>query len=218
VLVERIAAENDGLDFMFNNAGIASGGETHLLSVDAFRLAIDVNIQGVVNGVMAAYPMMVRQGRGCIVNTASASGLYALPLAVPYAMTKHAVVGLSNSLRIEAEEHGVQVCSLCPTAVETPLLETQDLNNSEAGKGINIRRYLTRLGGTPYPVDKFAEYALDCIEENRGVIVAPARARLVRFIGRLLPSIIERGTRQALRMERQDRDIDHACPRHQNTL
>ena len=52
-----------------------------------------------VHGVVAAYPLMVKQGYGHIVNTASLAGLLPFPFGVPYAMTKHAVVGLSVSLR-----------------------------------------------------------------------------------------------------------------------
>lgn len=63
---------------------------------------------------------MVRQGRGHIVNTASLAGLGPAPLLAPYAMTKHAVVGLSSSLPIEAKRYGVRVSVLCPAVIVTP--------------------------------------------------------------------------------------------------
>ncbi len=68
-----------------------------------FERAIDVNLRGVVHGVLAAYPVMTHQGRGHIVNTASLAGLVPAPGITPYSMTKHAVVGLSMSLRAEAQ-------------------------------------------------------------------------------------------------------------------
>src|SRR5439155_13844601 len=83
----------------------------------------DVNLRGVVNGVQAAYPVMLRQGFGHIVNTASVAGLLPTPTIVSYCAAKHAVVGLSTSLRVEAAEAGVRVSVLCPGAIKTPILE-----------------------------------------------------------------------------------------------
>ena len=108
---------------MFNNAGISIGGETEELTLDHWNSIIDVNIRGVVHGVHAAYPVMVRQGSGHIVNTASMGGLMAAGLLTSYVMTKHAVVGLSLALRSEAAAHGVGVTAVCPSAVDTPILD-----------------------------------------------------------------------------------------------
>ena len=76
-----------------------------------------------MHGVHAAYPVMIEQGSGHIVNTASLAGLLPSPGATPYAMTKHGVVGLSLSLRAEAAEHGVRVTAVCPGVVDTPILD-----------------------------------------------------------------------------------------------
>jgi NAD(P)-dependent dehydrogenase (short-subunit alcohol dehydrogenase family) len=83
----------------------------------------DVNLRGVANGVQAAYPVVLKQGFGHIVNTASMAGLMPSPLTVGYCATKHAVVGLSTSLRIEAAPFGVRVSVLCPGLIRTPVLE-----------------------------------------------------------------------------------------------
>ena len=60
-----------------------------------------------------------------IVNTASLAGLVPSPMLAPYAMTKHAVVGLSVSLRPEAAMHGIRVSALCPGPTETPILDSR---------------------------------------------------------------------------------------------
>ena len=112
-----------GLDLMFNNAGIVWGGDTELLTLDQWNAIIDVNIRGVVHGVAAAYPQMIKQGHGHIVNTASMAGLTAAGQITSYVTTKHAVVGLSLALRSEAAAHGVGVLAVCPSAVETPILD-----------------------------------------------------------------------------------------------
>ena len=121
--VDGVVARAGRLDLMFNNAGIAWGGDTELLTLDQWNAIIDVNIRGVVHGVAAAYPLMVRQGHGHIVNTASMGGLTAAGQITSYVMTKHAVVGLSLALRSEAAARGVGVTALCPAAVETPILD-----------------------------------------------------------------------------------------------
>jgi NAD(P)-dependent dehydrogenase (short-subunit alcohol dehydrogenase family) len=90
--VEDVVARTGRLDLMFNNAGITWAADTELLTLEHWNSIIDVNIRGVVHGVAAAYPQMVRQGFGHIVNTASMAGLAAAGQITSYVMTKHAVV------------------------------------------------------------------------------------------------------------------------------
>jgi len=99
------------------------GRDTELLTLEQWNAIIDVNIRGVVHGVTAAYPVMLRQGHGHIVNTASMAGLTAAGQITSYVMTKHAIVGLSLALRSEAVSRGVGVLAVCPGAVETPILD-----------------------------------------------------------------------------------------------
>src|SRR5690242_6558877 len=121
--VDEVVDRAGRLDLMFNNAGITWGGDTELLTLEQWNAIIDVNTRGVVHGVAAAYPLMVRQGHGHIVNTASMAGLAAAGQITSYVMSKHAVVGLSLALRSEAAGRGVGVLAVCPTAVETPILD-----------------------------------------------------------------------------------------------
>jgi NAD(P)-dependent dehydrogenase (short-subunit alcohol dehydrogenase family) len=206
-IVQQVATERSGLDFLFNNAGIAVTGEMHLLSATHFDRIIDVNIRGVMNGVAAAYPLMVKQGHGHIVNIASLGGLLPMPLVTPYSMTKHAIVGLSMNLRFEAESYGVKVCVLCPGAIETPLLDSEGPKDLPRTWRPDVRRYLTRMGGPPSPVDTFAEYALDRIETNRPVIVFPVSARVAVLLNRFARSLVYRRVRRALRAELLKRPV-----------
>lgn len=152
-LVGRTAADHGGLDLLFNNAGIGVGGEVRELSTAHWRRVLDVNVWSVINGVNAAYPLMIAQGRGHIVNTASLSGLLPSPMLVPYSTTKHAVVGLSVGLRMEAAAHQVKVTVVCPGVIETPLLDKPNPEDLPPVASMpNIRSMLTSLVGPPYPV------------------------------------------------------------------
>ncbi|MCG8461452.1 MAG: SDR family oxidoreductase, partial [Holophagales bacterium] len=122
-LVEATRERHGRLDLLFNNAGIAIAGEVVDYRPEHWAQLFDVNIQGVANGVQAAYPLMVRQGFGHLVCTASMAGLMPSPGGVAYGAAKHAVVGLCRSLRIEARRHRVRVSALCPGVVRTRILE-----------------------------------------------------------------------------------------------
>jgi NAD(P)-dependent dehydrogenase (short-subunit alcohol dehydrogenase family) len=125
-VVDETAAKHGRLDFLFNNAGVTLCGEVRDLTLDHWQRMIDVNLWGVIHGVQAAYPLMVKQGSGHIVNVASLDGLTPMPMAAPYTAAKHAIVGLSTVLRLEAEDLGVKVSVACPGAVKTGVLDAAE--------------------------------------------------------------------------------------------
>jgi NAD(P)-dependent dehydrogenase (short-subunit alcohol dehydrogenase family) len=120
-VVQQTVERHGRLDYMFNNAGIGIGGEVRFYDIKDWEQVVDVNIRGVIHGIQAAYPVMLRQGYGHLVNTASMAGLVPFPTAVSYCASKFAVVGLSTALRIEAAEAGVRVSVLCPGVIQTPI-------------------------------------------------------------------------------------------------
>jgi NAD(P)-dependent dehydrogenase (short-subunit alcohol dehydrogenase family) len=196
-LVDDVVAEHGRIDLVFNNAGISMGGPTHELSGAHWDRIIDVNLKGVVNGVLAAYPRMVEQGHGHIVNTASGAGLAAPPLVVPYATTKHAVVGLSTGLRPEAALLGVRVSVLCPGSIDTPILDRgpdPDLPPT-ASAPVTARAYLGVLRQRPTGAAPFAQAALRQVARNRGIIAVPLQARTLWYLHRLSPAVVERISR-----------------------
>ena len=123
---ERAVAEavqqSGRIDYLFNNAGIGVSGEIDSYTLGDWNDVFDVNLRGVAHGIQAVYPIMIRQHSGHIVNTASMSGLVATPGLGSYTATKHAVVGISKALRVEAERHGVQVSVFCPGVIRTPMM------------------------------------------------------------------------------------------------
>ncbi|HEY9302961.1 MAG TPA: SDR family oxidoreductase, partial [Mycobacterium sp.] len=186
--VDAVVARAGRLDLMFNNAGIAWGGDTELLTLDQWNAIIDVNIRGVVHGVTAAYPVMLRQGHGHIVNTASMAGLTAAGQITSYVMTKHAIVGLSLALRSEAVSRGVGVLAVCPGAVETPILDKGAIG------GFVGRDYYLRGQGmkTGYDPDRLARDTLKAVKRNKALLVAPKQAYASWVFARLAPGLLQR--------------------------
>jgi len=190
-LVSRVVAEHGSLDLMFNNAGIAIGGLVEELTLDHWDRVIDVNVRGVVHGVHAAYPVMIRQGHGHIVNTASLAGLVPGPSLAPYAAAKHAVVGMSLSLRAEAAGKGVRVSAICPGFVNTPLLGRVNPDLPQTETGANAAALARRLGRL-YEADLLAQDVLRGIAANKALIVAPGSARFAWRMARYAPGLTMR--------------------------
>lgn len=187
-LLEDTIKRSGRLDYIFNNAGIGIGGDVALHSIQDWNRIIDVNIHGVVNGVHAAYKIMLRQGFGHIVNVSSMAGLMPAPWVASYGTTKHAVVGLSKSLRVEAAQKGIRVSVLCPGVIRTPML-----TGGKYGKmlfDISIDELLERWEKLkPMNVDKFARKALDTIAKNKAIILIPSMWKKYWLISRLSPSL-----------------------------
>jgi NAD(P)-dependent dehydrogenase (short-subunit alcohol dehydrogenase family) len=98
----------------------------HELTLKDWKWVIDVNLWGVVHGIHSFLPMLLaNEDGGHIVNTASMAGLFPLPGAAPYAATKYAVVGISETLAIELQKTKVGVSVLCPGLVNTNIFTSQ---------------------------------------------------------------------------------------------
>jgi NAD(P)-dependent dehydrogenase (short-subunit alcohol dehydrogenase family) len=195
-LVTGTAARLGRLDLLFNNAGIGIGGPAEELSPAHWDRTVDVNLRGVLHGVQAAYPLMLRQGYGHIVNTASLAGLLPMPGSAPYATTKWAVVGLSLSLRAEGAARGVRGSVVCPGGIDTPILDRgmpADLPRVPTAEAVDARAVITRFsGGRLYGADALAADVLRGVDRNRPLIVAPRHARVMWRLMRLSPSLVLR--------------------------
>lgn len=187
-LVQQVAGDKGRLDYFFNNAGIGIGGEAKDYRIEDWNQVFAVNISGVANGVQAAYPVMIRQGFGHIVNTASMAGLMPTPMIVSYGAAKHAVVGLSTSLRIEAASAGVRVSVLCPGVIRTPILTGGKYGRMMTPLSPEKQlRNLERL--LPMDPALFAKQALRAVAKNQAIIIIPAWWRVFWWVNRISPSL-----------------------------
>jgi NADP-dependent 3-hydroxy acid dehydrogenase YdfG len=190
---ERAVAEavqqSGRIDYLFNNAGIAVGGQIDSYTLDDWNDVFDVNLHGVVHGIQAVYPIMIRQRSGHIVNTASMAGLVTTVNQASYTATKHAVVAISKTLRLEAERHGVQVSVLCPGAIRTPILTGGKYGRmTKAGMSDEeILNFWERL--RPMAPEIFAERALRAVLHGDAIIVVPAWWKAFWYLERLSPAL-----------------------------
>jgi NAD(P)-dependent dehydrogenase (short-subunit alcohol dehydrogenase family) len=187
-VVDEAVERHGRLDVMVNNAGIAVGGDVLELTLAHWDRIIDINLRGVVHGIHAAYPVMARQGSGHIVNTASMAGLTAPAFLAPYVAVKHAVVGLSLSLREEAKAHGVKVTAVCPFWIDTPILDStgpDDLPKPPSMQQGGVREAAAKMG--IYSPQELAQDILRGMDRNKAMVVAPRRGRIIWRMSRVSP-------------------------------
>jgi len=190
-VVQETIARTGRLDYLFNNAGIGVSGEMKDYQAADWDDVLNVNLRGVAYGVLAAYPVMVRQGFGHIVNTASMAGLVANGYMGSYVASKHAVVGLSKTLRLEAKEYGVRVSVLCPGAIRTPILDGGRYGRMKEALDMDRWRALW-MRFRPLDPSVLAQKALRGVERNQAIIIVPGWWRVLWYLDRLAPALGER--------------------------
>jgi NAD(P)-dependent dehydrogenase (short-subunit alcohol dehydrogenase family) len=170
-LAEEVFAADGAVDVLHNNAGVGHAGPVDETTLDEWRRVLGVNLNGVVHGVHFFVPRMLRQGRpGHVVNTASLAGLVPVAELAPYATSKHAVVGLSESLNAELSPRGIHVSAICPGFVNTGIVAASQLDGRHAAHRGRIQRFYERFGCSP---DVVAEAVVDAIRRKKIIRTVP---------------------------------------------
>jgi NAD(P)-dependent dehydrogenase (short-subunit alcohol dehydrogenase family) len=192
-LVDGVMQRHGRIDYWFNNAGLTIPGEVKDHTLEDWRYIIDVNLIGVINGIHAVYPRMIDQGFGHIINTASLAGLGPVPGTTSYCATKHALVGLSRSLRAEAQEYGVRVSALCPGVIRTPILVGGGKFGRMAVAAPVSHEAQQKLAERLRPMDPddFARKVLRHIARNSSIIIEPSWWRVMYWMGRMSPPLMD---------------------------
>ena len=124
VLRETCLGQFGTLDLVMNNVGVIAMGPPESLPLAEWQRVVDINLLGMVRSNLVFLPHLIEQGRGHVVNTASVSGLLAHGFdRLPYVTTKHAVVGMSESLALYLRPQGIGVTCVCPSGVATNIVE-----------------------------------------------------------------------------------------------
>jgi len=145
------------VDILVNNAGIQ-----HVAPVDEFPTAkwdaiIAINLTASFHTIKAAIPVMKAQGRGRIINLASAHALVASPFKSAYVAAKHGIMGLTKTVALEVAETGITVNAICPGYVKTPLVEGQIADTAKA-RGISKDEVVRDVMLAAQPTKKFVTY------------------------------------------------------------
>lgn len=199
--VGEVMRRSGRIDYLFNNAGIGVGGEIDSYQLEDWYDVFDVNLIGVVHGIHAVYPIMIRQRSGHIINTASLSGLVTTVGQANYAATKHAVVAISKTLRVEAKRHSVRVSVLCPGAVRTPIITGGHYGRND---GVSDAELIKRAEAVrPMSPDLFADRALRAILRDEAIIVLPVWWKALWYLERLSPALSMHAVKLMLNRIRQ---------------
>jgi NAD(P)-dependent dehydrogenase (short-subunit alcohol dehydrogenase family) len=182
-----LALERFGqVDLVMNNVGVLAVGPVEAIPIEAWERTVDINLLGVVRSNLVFLPLLLDQGSGHIVNTASTAGL--LPYGfdrLPYTATKHAVVGLSESLALYLRPRGIGVSCLCPAGVATNILEQITFYGEPAPPR-----------GPAFPVldaEMVGELVADGVSEDRFLILtAPEAADELREHGADIDAYLSR--------------------------
>jgi len=168
-----------GLAGLINNAGIAIGSPLEVIPIDQLRRQFEVNVFGQIAVTQAFLPLL-RKGHGRIVNMGSIAGRATIPLMGPYSASKHALEALTDALRLELQQWGIQVSVIEPGAIATPIWEksvkaAKDLEAAaDSSAAIGYTELIMRIKET---VTKAAERAIPPDAVVRAVVHALTASR-----------------------------------------
>jgi 3-hydroxybutyrate dehydrogenase len=156
-LVETAHRELGRLDILVNNAGVQYVSPVEDFPPEKWDQIIAINLTSAFHATRAAVPMLKAQGRGRIVNIASAHGLVASPFKSAYVAAKHGIVGFTKSVALELARTGVTCNAICPGYVKTPLVEAQIADQAKA-RGIPADRVVEEVILAAQPNKRFVEF------------------------------------------------------------
>lgn len=195
------AAEKSGLAGLVNNAGIAVGSPLEFLPIAQLRSQLEINVIGQIAATQAFLPLL-RRAKGRIINMSSISGRIAMPFVGPYAASKFALEALTDSLRVELKPWGIEVISIQPGAIDTPIWD-KSINRADImrhnfapeaeqlyGPLMSVvRRSMIRAGQSGISAEKVAQIVARALATPRPKTryVVGKDAKLASLLVRFLP-------------------------------
>ncbi|PKB19557.1 NADP-dependent 3-hydroxy acid dehydrogenase YdfG [Novosphingobium kunmingense] len=191
--LSAFAKASDGqIDVVFNNAGIPLGGAVIENTPGEIERCLDINLKGVLFGAQAAYPWLKASAPGsCLLNTASAAGIYGTPGASVYSATKFGVRAITESLDAEWAPDGIKVASLMPGFIDTPLLD----HAPHQGSNEDIRGRVTDNKLEISPVSAVADAAWSAVHGTRLHTRVGRTANQLAFATRWIPGRLRKAMR-----------------------
>ena len=158
--VDQTVEKFGTIDYFFNNAGISGSGKYFLeTDIEEIDKIVGINMLGALYGIRYVAEVMLEQGGGSIVNTASSAGVTGQDSVVTYSATKHGIVGMTKSLVAEYAKDGLRVNSIAPGPTETPMVKQFFADNPEMKENAEAGIPQKRLG-TPEEVAELVSFLL----------------------------------------------------------
>ena len=182
------------IDVVVNNAGIGTGGPLAELDVEEIDRCLDINLKGVLYGSQAAYPYLKKTAPGsAVVHIASAAGITGGSGMSVYSATKFGVRGIAESLDAEWAPDGIKSCSICPSFIDTPLLEgTGNRKSNET-----VRSRVQEAGLEITPVEEVAKTVWDAVHGDDLHYLVGKTARRINFAKRWMPGRVRKQQRES---------------------
>lgn len=168
-LSNEIVSAEGRVDVVHLNAGIGHAGRVEDITLEQWRRVIDVNLWGVIAGIRAFLPSMLRRGHGNVIITASGLGLVPFVGLAPYSTTKFALVGLAETIDTELRGRGIRVSAVCPGIVNTRIAGNAAYSGSAEGIHPRATRLFARRGVSP---ERVARDVLSAVARPRAIVVS----------------------------------------------
>ncbi|MRG96212.1 SDR family NAD(P)-dependent oxidoreductase [Polyangium spumosum] len=171
------------IDVWVNNAAVLLFGAVADTPTEVWKHVVETNLYGYLHGARAVLPVFLSQGRGILINNASGWGLVGAPFVSSYVSSKFAILGLSESLRLELEPYpDIHVCAVLPPSVNTPIyLRAGNMTGHEVGPVPGV-----------YDPAQVAEIMVDLAERPRARRSVGAAGMLLSVLARLSPELAAR--------------------------
>jgi len=182
------------VDVWVNNAGHGLLDSVAEMDMQQCRQMFDTNLFGAIEAMQVAIPVMKKQGKGTIINISSVAGHIAVPNMAAYCATKHALNAIGKGARVELMDTGVHVMTVCPGYVVTEF-------SANAMRGKDQKRISGAQRGIS--AERVADAVLNGYLKHKREVIVPGRDRIVIFLYRALPGVVDRVMKRRLRPAEQ---------------
>jgi NAD(P)-dependent dehydrogenase (short-subunit alcohol dehydrogenase family) len=184
--VEALAVEAErrfgGTDLVVNNAGVGVSGLVGEIPLDDWKWVLGINLWGVIYGCNAFVPRFKRQSSGAIINVASAAGVASAPEMSAYNVSKAGVIALSETLAIELQEKGISVTVLCPTFIQTNIIDAGRMPDQTRARARAIMQRRSKI-----TADDAAKQTLEALDRKQLYVFPQSDGRWIWRMKRLAP-------------------------------
>ncbi|MGC6512635.1 MAG: SDR family NAD(P)-dependent oxidoreductase [Parvibaculales bacterium] len=186
-LADKVRAQHGPVDILMNNAGVTVYASADKMTQEELDWVMGINFFGTVTGCNAFLPQMMEQGSGHIINVSSILGLIGLPNQAGYCASKFAVLGYSESLRLEMADHNIAVTVVHPGGVTTRIAERARIMQTEDAEALQKKLAEDFAQMTITSPEKAAEIILRAVEKQKAKCLVGPDAKVVDWTKRLTP-------------------------------